>query len=327
MIDEARILVGEAVVILPPDMRGQQVIQRRDRLAPGDRLADLEPFGVLVEHRIDDVDEGLVAGEKAMAAGQQISFQPALAQMLAQHLHDPAVGAEIDVDIFDLGHPLLAGDFVDGLQPVRGGLVRSEQPEILLVEIELHHVAQESSENARRFRLDAAGFGHRHGIVVEVRHRQRLQQFAAIGVRIGAHAAMAGRRERGEFLAEFAAFVEQFLRPVAPHPVFELLQMFGVLEVRDRHLMRAPGAFDRQAVDEFRPRPALGRAKHDHRPAGALQPFPDEDRAALLDLANLRQDRIERAGESFDARPRDRRPRRNAAHSHSRGAARSVPRG
>jgi hypothetical protein len=36
MIDEAGILMREAVVILPPDMRGQQIVQRRDRLAPGD---------------------------------------------------------------------------------------------------------------------------------------------------------------------------------------------------------------------------------------------------------------------------------------------------
>ena len=36
MVDEARILVGKAVVILPPDMRGEQIIQRRDRLAPRD---------------------------------------------------------------------------------------------------------------------------------------------------------------------------------------------------------------------------------------------------------------------------------------------------
>ena len=66
-----------------------------------------------------------------MAAGEQIAFEPALAQMLAQHLHDAAVGAEIDVDLLDVGHPFLAGDFVDRLQPVRGGLVRAEQPEIL----------------------------------------------------------------------------------------------------------------------------------------------------------------------------------------------------
>ena len=130
-------------------------------------LADLQPFRMLIEHRVDDVDEGLVAGEQAVAAGEQISFEPALAQMLAQHLHDAAVDAEIDVDVFDLGHPFLAGDFVDGFQPVRGGLVRAEQPEILLVEIELHHVAQKLAENARRLRPRRCRAGalsrHNHG--------------------------------------------------------------------------------------------------------------------------------------------------------------------
>ena len=36
MIDEAGILVGKAVVILAPDMRGQQIVERRDRLAPAE---------------------------------------------------------------------------------------------------------------------------------------------------------------------------------------------------------------------------------------------------------------------------------------------------
>ena len=116
---------------------------------------------MLIEHRIDDVDEGLVAREQAMAPGEEISFEPAFAQMLAQHLHDAAIDAEIDVDLFDLGHPFLAGDFVDGLQPVRRGLVRAEEPEILLVEIELHHVAQEISRESRVASASiAAGRGH-----------------------------------------------------------------------------------------------------------------------------------------------------------------------
>ena len=171
VIDEARILVGKAVVILAPDMRGEQVVQRCDRLAPGNLAAHFQPLGVLVEHRIDDVDERLVAGEQAMAPGQQISLEPAFAEMLAQHLHDAAVGAEVDIDSLDRGHPFLAGDFVDGLQPVRGGLVRAEQTEILLVEIELHHVAQEFSQHPRCFRLDTAGLGQRHGVIAEMGHR------------------------------------------------------------------------------------------------------------------------------------------------------------
>jgi hypothetical protein len=82
VIQEPGVLVGEAVVILLPDMGGQHIVQRRDRPAPRQLLGDLQPLGVLVEHRIDDVDERLIAVEQAVAAGEQISLQPALALML-----------------------------------------------------------------------------------------------------------------------------------------------------------------------------------------------------------------------------------------------------
>ena len=36
VVDEAGVLVGEAVVVLPPHVRGEQVVQRRDRAAPGE---------------------------------------------------------------------------------------------------------------------------------------------------------------------------------------------------------------------------------------------------------------------------------------------------
>ena len=111
---------------------------------------------------------------------------------------------------------------------------------------------------------------------------------------------MACRRECGELLAKLAVFVEQFMRAVALHPVFELLEMFGVLEIGDRNLMRAPGPLDRLAVDEFRSRPALGRAEDDHGPARTLRAsVSPRDRAASLDLAYLRQNRIERSGETL----------------------------
>ena len=55
-------------------------------LPPRNVARDLEPFGVLVEHGIDDVNKRLVAGEEAVASGEQIAFQPALAHVLAQHL-------------------------------------------------------------------------------------------------------------------------------------------------------------------------------------------------------------------------------------------------
>ena len=109
MVDEAGILVAEAVVVLAPDMRGQQIVERGDRPAPGNLRGTLQPFRVLVEHRIDDVDERLVAGEEAVPPGQQIAFEPALAGVLAEDLHHPAVRREMIVVGQDLGHPRAVG--------------------------------------------------------------------------------------------------------------------------------------------------------------------------------------------------------------------------
>ena len=77
-IDEARILMREPVVILAPDGGRQQDVLGRDRGAPRHVvLADVQPLGVLVEHRIDDVREGLVGVEEPMAAGEQVALEPA----------------------------------------------------------------------------------------------------------------------------------------------------------------------------------------------------------------------------------------------------------
>ena len=69
-IDEAGILVREAVVVLTPDRRRQQDVLGRDRRTPRHLvLADVQPLGVLVEHRVDDVGERFV-GVKRSRAGR-----------------------------------------------------------------------------------------------------------------------------------------------------------------------------------------------------------------------------------------------------------------
>src|SRR5665647_1013179 len=104
---------------------------------------------------------------------------------------------------------------------------------------------------------------------------------------------MAGRRQRGELFAELAFLVEQFICPVALHPFFKLFEMLGIRHVRNRDLMRAPGAFDRQAVDEFRPGPALGRTKHYHWPTRPFKVLRLAARScATLDLTDLKQNPV-----------------------------------
>ena len=50
MVDKAGVLMSEPVVILPPYVRSQQVIERCDRAPPLNLAGDLQPLGVLVEH-------------------------------------------------------------------------------------------------------------------------------------------------------------------------------------------------------------------------------------------------------------------------------------
>jgi hypothetical protein len=60
---------------------------------------------VLVEHRVDDVDERLVAVEQPVAAGEQVALEPALAQVLAEHLQHAARAGPVVVGRPDLGEP------------------------------------------------------------------------------------------------------------------------------------------------------------------------------------------------------------------------------
>src|SRR5208282_3986357 len=117
---------------------------------------------------------------------------------------------------------------------------------------------------------------------------QRRQQLSAIGVRVRSHAAVTGWSEHGKFVAELAVFIEQFARPIALHPIFELLQVLWILEICDRNLMRAPRALDWLAVHEFRSGPAFRRAENKHGPARALQTLiVGRGARRVLDRSNL----------------------------------------
>jgi len=54
---------------------------------------------MLIEHGVDDVNEGFVAGEKSMASGQQVAFQPALALMFAEHFHHPSIRGDVIIEL------------------------------------------------------------------------------------------------------------------------------------------------------------------------------------------------------------------------------------
>ena len=156
------------------------------------------------------------------------------------------------------GVPLAFGHLKEGFQAVGERLVRAEDPEIALLTVELYHVTQERPEHMRVADAAHPRRGHVGRVVAEIRHAQVAQQHAAVGVGIGAHAAFARGCKVGQFRLQTALRVEEFLRPVTPQPVFQQLEVAGMGGRVERHLVRPEGAFNLQAVDHLRPRPALG---------------------------------------------------------------------
>ena len=209
----------EAVVILPPDVRAEQVVERGDRPPPRDLGAHLQPLRVLVEHRVDDVDERLVAVEEAVPARQQIALEPALAEVLGEDLHHSTVGCEAHVGRLRLGEPAPVRHVEHVAQPVRGRLVGPEEPEV--VRVLCDHVAEERAEHPGRFARGRSRLRHVDRVVAEVGQNELSEQKAAVCVGRRAHPALALRRQVGELGDQRPVLVEQLLRLVAPQPVLE----------------------------------------------------------------------------------------------------------
>src|SRR5665213_3724443 len=118
-----------------------------------------------------------------------------------------------------------------------------------------------------------------------------MHQRPAIGVRIGAHPAVADRRQRGDLRPQAAALVEQFLRAIAPHPIIEKLEMLRLVE-GERNLMGAPRPLGLEAVDKFWPGPAFEAAQDYHRPDRPAHRLALARR--LLDGPALAEGRVQR---------------------------------
>lgn len=111
---------------------------------------------------------------------------------------------------------------------------------------------------ARRFRDRLARLFHLDGEAAEIGQLQLALQQPAIAVRICAHAASAGRSQGLQLANKRAATVEQLLRRIAPHPIFEHFEMRRIFAaIGDRHLMGAPETLDLQPVDLLGAGPAL----------------------------------------------------------------------
>ena len=268
-----------------------EAIGRRHGMSRG----HLQPLRVLVEHRVDDVDEGLVAVEEAVPAGEQVALEPALAQVLGQHLHHPAVGREVLVVGEDLGvtrrgpsprRRRRAGSRRSrrarrgGSCPGCGRITsRRNAPSTrvasLIVAPGARHVDRVVAEVGQRRGRAAAG------------RRWRAGSRSSAGSSSGASAASSG--------TSAPSLVEELLRPVAPHPRPRAARGApgSSRTSRQRHLVRAP-ACPRPAAR----RPPSGRsspsacAARSSASAGARSRRPRG--RALLDRARSRRALVER---------------------------------
>src|SRR5438128_12386974 len=81
----------------------------------------------------------------------------------------------------------------------------------------LHDVEGVGAYDARRLARRRARARHLDGVVAEVWKPQVYQQLAAVGERVGAHAAIPRRRQAGELVHQPARAVEELSDVVAAH--------------------------------------------------------------------------------------------------------------
>ena len=285
MIHEARILMGEAVMILLPDGGSHDQVQGRQLLPPGQLVADLQPLGMLRRHGIDDPGEGFIGGEESVPAGQQITLQPALAHMLGQHgVHHAAVGRQMVVRLIALRVPVPVLHLKHGVQPVGVGFVRPEDPEVAGIPVQAEDIPDKLAQLDHVLSFPLAVALGVEGVIPEVRQPQVPQQQSAVGMGIGADTAVPLRGQGPDFRQDPAVLIKELLRMVGPQPLIQNLQMFLRLRHGNRHLMGQKVALDPLSVHFLRAGPALGCPQHDHGPdgSGGIILFP----GMLLDVPN-----------------------------------------
>jgi len=91
VVDEPGVLMREHVVILPPDVRCQQVVQRSNRTSPRNVALTFSHLACWLNMESTNVNECFIAREKIHAARSEDTLQAALAHMFAQDFHGHAI--------------------------------------------------------------------------------------------------------------------------------------------------------------------------------------------------------------------------------------------
>src|SRR5256884_6263491 len=143
---------------------------------------------MLVEHRVDDMDKGLVGRNKAMASCKQMPFEHAFRRMFPQHFDSPAVTSKFSaVRIFGkvLRNPEFLTDRINIIQFVGSVFVWSEDAKVL--HVQFHDIPQEHSQRTRVFGLNGPRFFKLQAVLLEVRKAQGPLKLSPVSVRIRAH--------------------------------------------------------------------------------------------------------------------------------------------
>src|SRR5437764_7680237 len=109
--------------------------------------------------------------------------------------------------------------------------------------------------------------GHVKGIISTRRQIQIDQEFAAISMGTGPHAAIPAGCECGELWDQTTVLVEHFFWMITAHPFLKDFQMsWIVLHVGHRDLVRKKGSLHNATIDLFGPGPPFGRTQDNNRP-------------------------------------------------------------
>jgi len=174
-IEETWILVSEAVVVLSPYCSGKENIQRGDFGTPFNLETLLNPLAVLVDHRVDDVDERFVAVKKAMSSREDVALKPTFASVFTEDFHHTASERQISTVfiLFEIfAHPDLLASFVYLAKFVGLGLVGAEDAKI--VHVARHHISKELGHVSHAGKEGDTRFNFLELIISKIGHIERL---------------------------------------------------------------------------------------------------------------------------------------------------------
>ncbi|SKS02156.1 Uncharacterised protein [Mycobacteroides abscessus subsp. abscessus] len=142
---------------------------------------------MLIDHGINDVRERFVAREQAMASGEQVALQPALAQVFREHLKYPTIATQMIVCGQNRCAPLLVRYIEDVPELVRFGFVWTEKSEVSLSCVIDHQLSQIPAQNPGRRGGHSPGPARHHTKSAGIGQDERFQYGTAVGMRIGSH--------------------------------------------------------------------------------------------------------------------------------------------